>query len=849
MDKNSVFEYEVKNLEVVNLKVENKLKLLETEIIDFKKKLETDNKYITEAELISFDNKKEKFNDIVETVNKPYFARMDFKFEGENVPEIIYLGKTGIEFEDEKYNITDWRTPLGNIYYKGSLGDCYDVFTDSKGNIRTITGEKLLKRRFEIEDKKLIKIQDLETVAETREKEIELADNYLIEILKDSSSSRLKDIIATIQETQNNIIREELNKVVCIQGCAGSGKSTIALHRIAFLLYYYNEKLTAEDILIIAPNKLFIEYISNLLPDLGVINIKQDTYSSFVKYILNENIEYNKLKDITFTDNKNYFNKGDLKFKDILDNYVDYMINEIIPKADLSIYGTVLLSKEDIKKIFINDFSIYKLNDRLIKFKEYLQKLYKDKVKEYILGKEKEYDNAIEYIKIELKNNPKLKQELISIIEEKERIIKRIKNYTNIIFTQYVKDLKPMNVVKKYKELITNKPVLAFNALQILSSNEINNIIESSKYGLNEDDLAGILYLYSKLNNLDNSFYKHIVIDESQDLSPFEIYTLRNFVYNNSFTIVGDINQRIIPSKLTYEERLMKNIFDNSINFKEYILNRSYRSSYEIMMFANEILKFNSVNKQYLPDPIQRHGEKPLIIGKHFDSEIIEEIVTLVKNCDSNYKNIAIILRNEESCIKYYNLLKDKIAVDFITEEKNYIGGVCIFPAYLTKGLEFDMVILGDCNNENYKNNKLETNLLYVLSTRAMHNLVIMYSEAMSPLLLKIGKAFYQESETDQEKLFKIKIAKESLIMLLNAKFGSIDDSIEEIIKEELDFDKIQELIKMAAIENDINKIFNINNILNQEEKKITIKSNAALVEEYSQNDACLDSILENFMD
>lgn len=808
MDSKDINKEEYLHLDIVNKCIENKLTYLEKDIKKYKENISNSKKSVSEAEMISYEKSKVKYNDINDAQNIPYFARMDFKFEGENEPETIYIGKVGMDFENEEANITDWRTPLGNIYYKGSLGECNEIFIDSKGNINTISGKKLLKRSIEIKNKKIIKIQDLETLAETQEKQQEMADKYLIEVLEGSSSSKLKDIIATIQEVQNSIIRQELNKIVHIQGCAGSGKSTIALHRIAYLLYQYTEKLKDEDILIIAPNKLFVEYIGKLLPDLGVINIMQSTFSKFVETVIGQKINFikNNIDDRKVKANK--FNKGDLRYRKIVDNYVQYIIKDIVPKEDLTLYSNVILSKNSFKKIFLEDFSSYKLNERILKTKNYVEKIYNEKVRDYVMAKENEYKLLIEEFKSEAKNSAKLKKEVSEIINEKDIVIKRILRQSKIVLKEYLNQINEINTIEKYLELVSDKAVLGYNSINAIDKDSINNILELGQQGLFEDDLAAILYLHSKINAVDKYCFKHIVIDESQDLNPFEIYSLKNYVYNNSFTIVGDINQRIIPNKLVCDEETMNNIFEDKFNLKTYKLNRSYRSSYEIMMFAKEILKFNSVNKDYLPEPIERHGKKPMIIGKESETEIVEEIRQLISQKNSKYLNVAIVFRNLENCNKYYDLLKDKLDINLITEDKSYNGGICIFPAYLTKGLEFDMVIIGDCSNDNYKNNQLDTNLLYVLSTRAMHSLTIMYSGPMSPLLTKIGKEFFDERETDSEKLIKIKALKDSLLTIVVCKFGQVDEKYEKIIKEEFDYNKIQNLIMKASISNNINEIF-----------------------------------------
>lgn len=831
MDNKDMYKEEYLHLDLVNKCIEEKLYDLDKNIKKFKDNINNGKNNTNEVELISYEKTREKYNDINDAQNVPYFARMDFRFEGENDAETIYIGKVGIDFDNEEANITDWRTPLGNIYYKGSLGECTEIFIDNKGNMNTISGDKLLKRSIEIKNKRIVKIQDLETLAESKAKEQEMADKYLIEVLEASSSSKLKDIIATIQEVQNNIIRQELNKIVYIQGCAGSGKSTIALHRIAYLLYQYADKLKDEDILVIAPNKLFVEYIGKLLPDLGAINIMQNTFSSFVEMIIGKKIDFIK-NDIDKQDIKvNKFDKGSLLYKEIIDNYINDIIKSVVPNDDLKLYSNIILSREQFKKIFLEDFKSYKLNERISKIKNYIEKIYNEKVGDYIRLKENEYTLLIEDLRREAIGYSKLQKEVSELVSEKEIIIKRIKRQAQIILNEYLNQIKEVNSLNKYLELITNKAILGYNSINIISKEYVNSILENGKQGLFEEDLAAILYMHSKINTIDKYYFKHIVIDESQDLSPFEIYSLKSYVYNNSFTIVGDINQKIIPNKLNYGEDLINDIFKDKVNLKVYNLNKSYRSSYEIMMFAKEILKFNSVNKDYLPDPIKRHGSKPMIIGKESDEEIISEIKEIIDNRDVRYINVAIVFRNIKSCRRYYDLLKDKLEVHLITEERTYNGGICIFPAYLTKGLEFDMVIIGDCDNKNYKNNQLDTNLLYLQSSRAMHSLTIMYSGAMSPLLTKIGKSFYDEKETDGEKLIKIKALKDSLLTILNCKFGQVDEKFEEIIKEEFEYDEIQQLIMKASISNDINEIFSDKNISKLNNLEVSEDSFDGLIE------------------
>jgi len=749
---------------------------------------------------------------LLEGKPSPYFARMDFQYSEEEEKQKIYIGKNPLDLESEELNVVDWRSPIGNIYYSGSLGDCEFVYKDKNGKPNIIKGKKYLKRSIEIRNGDITKLQDLEVAIENKQKELEFADKFLIECLKESSDTRLKDVIATIQKDQNRIIREELDKIVYIQGCAGSGKSTIALHRIAYLIY--NNKLKDEDILVIAPNKLFINYISSTLPELGSENVKQYTYRQFVENVMSEAIpvDYEKEEErYTNTKVASYVLelKGDLVFKNILEAYETKLFSEAIPRRDISVYGETLYSYSMFQEIFVKQFGGYKLNERIDRFKKYIEINIRERIKPIIESVEKRYGEELEVFKKQAQGSIRYNEEAEKLINEKDSIVNRIESNLYAILDGYFKDIKKIDAIGYYIELMTNRELLKEMCDGRLNDDEIDRIVDASSKGISEHDMAGMLYLYCRLNNIDQNKFKHIVVDESQDLSPFELYTLKEFSSTSSYTIVGDLSQSIIPYKKICTKNIVEKIFDFSKNLRIYNLTKSYRSSYEIMKLGRDIIKDSIVDSKYLPDPLKRYGGKPKLIQRNSDNEVIQEIIRQIDIKSDSIKNTAIILRTSESCKKVYEMIKDSVSVSLVTgSTSEYRGGITIIPAYLTKGLEFDLVIIPDGDSKSYGNSNLDRNMFYVQVTRALHGVVIIYKDRMSPILEKVNPELYEEEETERDRIIKIKSTRDTLIKTLKVKFGCVPDEIEDRIKNEMDFEKLQGYMARAAIEDDINKLF-----------------------------------------
>lgn len=348
-------EFESNKLKETNEWIISEIDKIQTDDKQLKSKIdnlrkETKGRYNEELEI------KEKLYDIThknlqkyhEAKNQPYFGRLDFR-EFKREKETFYIGKFGLgDLINGEEKVIDWRSPLADLYYSGTFGESY-----YRAPMGIINGDLSLKRKFLIKDGQLIDAFDEginEIILKSASEEgSPLVDEYLRINLEQSVSSKLKDVVATIQKEQNDIIRAEKNNALIVQGSAGSGKTTVALHRLAYLLYKFKEKISGDDILVIAPNKLFLDYISDVLPDLGVDNVKQNTFEGIVLDLLGIKSKiYSKDKKLAeilespeSIDTELVLNsskiRGSIEFKNIIDKYIEYLEEKDLEIDDIKV--------------------------------------------------------------------------------------------------------------------------------------------------------------------------------------------------------------------------------------------------------------------------------------------------------------------------------------------------------------------------------------------------------------------------------------------------------------------------------------------------------------------------------
>jgi len=642
-------------------------------------------RYVKEEAFKTIDR---RLKELTELKSSPYFGRIDFSEEDLGI-EKMYIGRFGVTPENTfEPLIVDWRAPIASLFYTGALGEAFYEAPKEK-----ILVNILAKRQFIIKKEKLMGMFD---------SALDIKDEILQMVLSSNAGEKLKDIIMTIQKEQDDLIRQPRTKTIVVDGVAGSGKTTIALHRVAYLLYNYR-KILQDKVLILGPNNVFMEYISNVLPSLGESGVKQTTFRDFAFDIL-ERSEVMSLKEYMekvlrgekeFTEDIIY--KNSIEYKNFLDESVEKLDNEYFKIEDLFFMNELVLSKEDIMEMFTNHYKTMPLFRRSKKIKRIIYSKIRDARDEKVRLIQNEYKKAVQ------------------ALSEQEHDLK-------INDLDFNRRLKIREVIKAVIELKRS-----FISLENGNCVDLYNKINGYKR-LTENDLAGILYLKIKLEGIKISEeIKHVVIDEAQDYSHLQFQVIKELTKCTSLTIVGDSNQRMIP----YEGKLpmldLKNILPDC-NIEEFRLNTSYRSTKEIMEYANKYLHAEPIV------PIVRSGEmvmEKLVSDKdELKSFMLQKIAELKSKA---YENIAIICKDINETEKIFELINDSTNVRIINKENAvYHSGLVVLPSYFAKGLEFDAVIMvldqpnamGGFRSDSLQSEyKQEDKLRYVMATRALHEL------------------------------------------------------------------------------------------------------------------------------
>ena len=650
-----------------------------------------------------------KITNIARMKEKPYFARIDFKEDKKPNKEKLYIGKVGVIDLDGKVVITDWRAPVSTLYYDANLGKV--EYNAPEGKIK---GELSLKRQIIIQNKNVEEIFDVDSVSD---------DELLKPYLGASADNRLKNIVASIQSEQNNIIRKSIEKNLIVQGVAGSGKTTVALHRIAYLMYNNANRYKANQFMVIGPNRFFINYISNVLPDLDASNAVQVTYEELASDFTCEKLIFEdstkKLSDIIDKKaTKDYLKfKSSLKYKELLEKYLNNYEKTVISDTGVIINNIQVLSKDEVMETF-NEVIGECLEQRLDMTARVLSNRIKNDDTIY---------NRVKNRMLELEKNEEN-------IDKKRKIAKQeldmLKDLTNTGFEKQIKkyvsisNLKSINI---YKEFVENVDKLYLeNDVDINSLKE--NTLKSLKSRIIEnEDIAAIMFI--RLYLFGNGEYKNIkcvVIDEAQDFGIFSYFVLKKLLSNATFSIFGDMAQGIYSYRAIGDWNEIKEnvIFDaDFLNLK-----KSYRTSIEIMNEANKVSEAIGLGRA---NPVIRSSGPIIKTNIEKDKEALY-IVNRVKEYQSQgFKSIAIVYKDQTNMMELNRLLKkEKIESEIIyKDQEKYNGGVCILTSYLSKGLEFDVVIIADADDSIYlSNNILDMKLLYVAMTRALHKLELIYN-------------------------------------------------------------------------------------------------------------------------
>ena len=594
--------------------------------------------------------KQDYFKKLFRIKNSPYFASV--VFEDENKERLsVYLGLTYLK--DDQYGniIYDWRSPICSLFYDFEVGPC--AYAAPGGPVK---GNLIRKRQYKIEDRKLLSAFD---------NSMNIDDDLLQEVLASDSNGKMKNIVNTIQQEQNSVIRNVRDKTLIVSGIAGSGKTSVALHRIAFLLYKISN-LSSNDVLIFSPNQIFTEYISNVLPELGEDNTLQTTFND---YLSSQITEFSGVEP----------------FMDFLGKYY----SEKIPNIPLVQYKQSDRIVKDIK-LYVEDY---------IRKARVISDFVENKI--YIVRKEE----LNELLHSRYNTLPFF--ERVDIIAEKLSEA-NYKGSTKKKLTYRKLIMDNSSFKKDYKDIYLGFFSSDFCKIK-MNDQEIRQFNSSKTIGY--EDALLFVYMKGLLEGFPyEGHIRQVVIDEAQDYSFLQYIIIRKIFRNANFTILGYVNQTINPYYKYKTLDVLARIFEKS---KCISLTKTYRSSPEIIEFTNKILGLNHVSA------IRRTESVPLI--HRTNTKKIDQDIEYLR---SKYKSVALITRDSKTSERVYEELKEKFPISLLrSNSEEFNKELVVLPAYLAKGLEFDSVIVYSDKDSKYLKN--EKNLLYVACTRAQHELIV----------------------------------------------------------------------------------------------------------------------------
>lgn len=679
-------------------------------------------------------------------INKPYFARVDFIEKGDIKRDAFYLGKVMVTDHNTLEQIViDWRAPIADLYYEGRLGEAN--YNCPAGNIE---GEIKLKRQYFFnKDGELENVMDID---------ITTNDEMLQPFLAANSDTRLKNIISTIQAEQNKIIRSEMWRPLVVQGVAGSGKTTIALHRIAYLIYNYDKNFFPEEFLIIAPSKFFLNYISNVLPDLGVERVQQSTYEDIAFEIIGDefdiedpneklaiiidNNKSDKEKEMSKVIEQASILKSSIRFKNMLDEYLYELEKRFIPDEDFKIDKYVFMKREDIHHLYFREYANLPICRRIEEIVKHLKNSVMMRSGEILKDIEEERDYKIAKVKAEEPIEEIRLSMIRNLYGDAEKLAKSVIKDAKKHALNYFGANKVMTPLKYYKEFLD----VYFEqiASERIDKRQIKYIKDSfaasqRKGKIEMEDIAPLMYIKCMVHGVKTKFeLKHIVVDEAQDFSEFQFYVFKKIIKSNSMTILGDLAQGIYYYRGTRNwQKTMSIVFGEDSDLKYLTLKKTYRTTEEIMNVANKVISnINDVLNCELGEPVMKNGAP--VTFKHFEnhSDMINQIKARLEEFkQKGFTNIAIIGKTIPDCLKLQKELNNDEIHMISSKDAEYNGGINICPSYLSKGLEFDAVIITDADVNNYTKSEVDTKLLYVCITRAMNTLDIYHVNEITELL------------------------------------------------------------------------------------------------------------------
>lgn len=677
----------------------------------------------------------DNYQQLKRIIDSPYFGRIDFTETTAQEAidtEQIYIGiSTLTDPVNGDLLIYDWRAPIAGMFYDFERGRA--SYSCPSG---TITGIISLKRQYKIVNS---------TMKYMFDSDLKIDDEMLQELLGESTDDKMRSIVTSIQREQNQVIRNEGHRLLFVQGPAGSGKTSIALHRVAYLLYRDKESLTAKNVLILSPHHIFSDYISNVLPEIGEENVLHTTFHDYITASMSELplIVENRSDHLEFLFTNhgspnlsnhiaNISYKSSADFESVLQNLLHYLDKEMIATyPPITFREQVIFSQEDWQEYYLTSLSFLPVKRRLIKIQEIILVRMRPLVHKIRKAKEAEIVATAEEV------NEKTIQVLARIAakEELASLVAQIETLTSIdSLSLYQQLFEEEELFQRYR---------ADTPIPPHWSKIKEDTLSKLRGGLLPyEDSFPFFYFQGMLEGFPAKLeIKHLVIDEAQDYTALQYKILTYLFPNCSWTILGDLAQIVHPYLPTVDFETASHIINipAPIIFR---LTQSYRSTREIQNFCRALLPTIDETKS-----IHRSGALPQVIRveRHdLVSSILNREITKLQ--EEGWHSIAMICKTAQDCTIIYDQLNTEIKLTLIsTENDEYHRGIIVIPAYLAKGLEFDAVFVLNTDAETYGFTG-DANILYTICTRALHRLSLFYSGNLSPLITNLASDLYQFS-------------------------------------------------------------------------------------------------------
>ena len=685
--------------------------------------MEEDPDQQEEVTMQLFQAKLNRLHQLTMAAGQAYFARLDFTEENGS-PEIYYLGRWGVlDPETLCPVVVDWRSPVANLYYSGQIGP-----VDYQAPDGTIRGELTLKRMLNVRNRELNGLFDSGIVSQ---------EAYLQEVLGSITSDRLRDIVTTIQAEQNIVIRHPLHPHLLVQGAAGSGKTTIALHRIAYLLYTQQQKMKPESMMILAPNPLFLSYISQVLPDLGVERVVQTTFEGWCRAAMGKRMpkvfrESRLEKNLSLAKEERERTgrlvriKGSLALMQKLETWLDRLHREVLP-AGFRMAGVTLIDRPELENIFLEQLRFFPIDQRI----DELKKIVRKRVQRAEEALKDQYramaERQLGQLRSRLPEGPERQRRSREIYELLDQRHREIHDRAESYLRAYREKFPALDLTGLYQAFLREcgDPELAEQTCAMLD-----------RHIVRQEDLPILAMICRAVYGLRIHPMRHIVIDECQDFSPFQVELLRRSNPAAAFTMVGDLYQGIRPDEgIRGWDEWIEPVFGGRADLTQ--LTVSYRNTVEIMTLAQRVARRYPIRGVGETKPVLRHGEPPEIIRVTGEKERLAGILSQIAAWQKEgFRSIALIEKTAEKAKKLHKAICAQTGARLLTEtDLEYKAGVLVLPASMAKGMEFDCVGICDASADSFPEEAFLSRVLYVLMTRPLHRLCLWYRGELTPLL------------------------------------------------------------------------------------------------------------------